>query len=71
MQGYALVEFSKYEEAKSAIDALDGSLLYDQPIHCDFAFLKAPIGSGNSTNGTNGNKTGMATRTRSKSPQRR
>ncbi|EJT96569.1 RNA-binding domain-containing protein [Dacryopinax primogenitus] len=42
VKGYALIEYDTFKEAKSAVDACDGSTLLEQEIHCDFAFTKPP-----------------------------
>lgn len=44
-QGYALIEYGGFKEAQSALSALNGHSLHDQPIVVDWAFKKAP-GSG-------------------------
>ncbi|CAG8806397.1 3734_t:CDS:1, partial [Racocetra fulgida] len=41
--GYALVEYETYKEAKNAIDAVNGAKLLGATLHCDFAFIRAPI----------------------------
>jgi len=41
-QGYALVEYATYSDAKSAIDQANGSTLLDQVLECEFAFVRPP-----------------------------
>lgn len=41
-QGYALVEYATYSDAKSAIDQANASTLLDQVLECDFAFVRPP-----------------------------
>ncbi|CAG8806913.1 14603_t:CDS:2, partial [Gigaspora rosea] len=43
VKGYALVECETYKEAKNAIDAVNGTKLLGSTLHCDFAFIRAPI----------------------------
>ncbi|PKU69334.1 RNA-binding protein Y14A [Dendrobium catenatum] len=43
VKGYALIEYEKYEEAKSAINALNGTELFTQTIYVDWAFSNGPI----------------------------
>lgn len=39
-QGYALLEFSEYDNAKKAIDELNGQDILGQKIKVDWAFVK-------------------------------
>jgi RNA-binding protein 8A len=39
-QGYALIEYSGYNEAKDAIKHLDGYVLQSRRLKCDFAFVR-------------------------------
>ena len=49
-------------EAQAAIDGASGTLLLDQTIHCDYAFVRPP---------PSGPKKGRPARGRSASPTRR
>ncbi|CAG8489240.1 9104_t:CDS:2 [Funneliformis mosseae] len=40
------VEYETFKEAKTAIDAVNGTKLLGSTLHCDFAFIRAPIGNG-------------------------
>ncbi|GBC06132.1 hypothetical protein RclHR1_06640010 [Rhizophagus clarus] len=79
VKGYALVEYETFKEAKNAIDAVNGTKLLGSTLHCDFAFIRAPIGSGgggtsserDSRDRTSKNRTGGRRRGRSSSPSRR
>lgn len=42
VQGYALIEYEKFEEAQAAIKELDGAELYEQTISVDWAFSSGP-----------------------------
>jgi RNA-binding protein 8A len=42
-QGYALLEYEKFEEAKEAVDTMNGKELYDKQISVDFAFRKGAL----------------------------
>lgn len=44
LQGYALVEYEKKEQAEAAIDGASGTPLLEQVISCDFAFVRPPVG---------------------------
>jgi RNA-binding protein 8A len=37
-QGYALIEYCNFKEAKSAIDTLNGKVLLDRTLQVDWAF---------------------------------
>lgn len=43
VKGYAFVEFKTLEEAQAAKDGIDGSLLYERELGCDFAFIRRPL----------------------------
>jgi RNA recognition motif-containing protein len=45
-QGYALIEYREYEEAKKAISEMDGREVQGRTLKCDFAFVR---GAGQST----------------------
>lgn len=45
VKGYALIEYATHEEAKSAVDNMNGQMVTEQPVKCDFAFIR---GSGSS-----------------------
>ncbi|AQK42019.1 RNA-binding protein 8A [Zea mays] len=42
VQGYALIEYEKFEEAQAAIKELDGAELYEQKMSVDWAFSSGP-----------------------------
>lgn len=42
VKGYALLEYASYEEAKAAIDNMNGQLVMEQEVRCDFAFVRGP-----------------------------
>ncbi|KAK8959727.1 hypothetical protein KSP40_PGU017662 [Platanthera guangdongensis] len=42
-QGYALIEYENFEEAQSAINALNGTELLTQIIYVDWAFSNGPV----------------------------
>ncbi|CAG8607034.1 5558_t:CDS:2 [Cetraspora pellucida] len=77
VKGYALVEYETYKEAKNAIDAVNGTKLLGATLHCDFAFIRAPISIASGTDresrdrGANRNRVGSRRRGRSSSPSRR
>ncbi|KAI3661582.1 hypothetical protein MP638_007070 [Amoeboaphelidium occidentale] len=43
VKGYALLEYEKFEEAKEAVDTMNGKELYDKQIAVDFAFRKGAL----------------------------
>ncbi|RUP42874.1 hypothetical protein BC936DRAFT_137962 [Jimgerdemannia flammicorona] len=72
-QGYALVEYETYKEAKTAIEATNGTKFYDQTIHADFAFIRAPAQTERTREERGGRRfndrrTGHGRRNRSASP---
>lgn len=40
VKGYALIEYSSHDEAKAAIDNMNGQTVMEQPVKCDFAFIR-------------------------------
>ncbi|KAF7289101.1 Y14 protein [Mycena chlorophos] len=62
VKGYALVEYETMTDAQKAIDGASGSLLLEQTIQCDYAFVRPP---------PSGPKKGRGPRGRSASPRRR
>ncbi|CAG8534212.1 19248_t:CDS:2 [Rhizophagus irregularis] len=69
-----------FVKAKNAIDEVNGTKLLGSVLHCDFAFIRAPIGSGGGgtsserdsrDRASNKNRTGGRRRGRSSSPSRR
>ncbi|XP_028798700.1 RNA-binding protein Y14 [Neltuma alba] len=66
VKGYALIEYEHAEEARNAIENLNGSELLTQTIYVDWAFSSGPI------NGSMRRKNARPTRERrSRSPRRR
>lgn len=63
-QGYALVEYETMAEAQAAIDGASGTTLLEQPIQCDYAFVRPPTAGHKKSRGREG-------RGRSASPSRR
>ncbi|CAM0877122.1 unnamed protein product [Alopecurus aequalis] len=61
-KGYALVEYESFEEAQTAIRAMDGTQLLTKTIHVDWAFNRGPIQKVIST---------RPVRSRSRTPPRR
>ncbi|KAJ7483207.1 hypothetical protein FB451DRAFT_1233725 [Mycena latifolia] len=61
-QGYALVEYETMNDAQAAIDGASGTMLLEQAIQCDYAFVRPP---------PTGPKKGRGPRGRSASPRRR
>ncbi|KAK8825279.1 RNA binding protein [Blastocystis sp. ATCC 50177/Nand II] len=41
IKGYALVEYENYEDAKNAIEKLEGASVLGQTIHASWAFVKS------------------------------
>ncbi|RUS12748.1 hypothetical protein BC938DRAFT_478466 [Jimgerdemannia flammicorona] len=73
VKGYALVEYETYKEAKTAIEATNGTKFYDQTIHADFAFIRAPAQTERTREERGGRRfndrrTGHGRRNRSASP---
>ncbi|KAJ6485620.1 RNP containing family member [Mycena sanguinolenta] len=62
VKGYALVEYETMNEAQRAIDGASGTMLLEQAIQCDYAFVRPP---------PSGPKKGRGPRGRSASPSRR
>ncbi|XP_051177552.1 RNA-binding protein Y14B [Lolium perenne] len=61
-KGYVLVEYESFEEAQTAIRAMDGKQLLTKTIHVDWAFNRGPIQKVTSTRPVRG---------RSRTPPRR
>lgn len=61
VKGYCMVEYAEFEEAKAAVEGMNGQTLYDLPILCDFAFMSKPVRSSRSQ---------KSTRQRSRSPRK-
>ncbi|KDQ50708.1 hypothetical protein JAAARDRAFT_41802 [Jaapia argillacea MUCL 33604] len=64
VKGYALVEYETMAEAQGAIDGASGTTLLEQPIQCDYAFVRPPPTGPKKGRGRGG-------RGRSASPSRR
>ncbi|KAF7796833.1 hypothetical protein EIP86_008017 [Pleurotus ostreatoroseus] len=64
VKGYALVEYETMAEAQAAIDGASGTTLLEQPIQCDYAFVRPPAVTAKKSRGREG-------RGRSASPSRR
>ncbi|KAJ7089885.1 RNP containing family member [Mycena belliarum] len=62
VKGYALVEYETMNDAQAAIDGAAGTMLLEQAIQCDYAFVRPP---------PTGPKKGRGPRGRSASPSRR
>ncbi|CAG8639640.1 7877_t:CDS:2, partial [Acaulospora morrowiae] len=77
VKGYALVEYETYKEAKTAIDAVNGTKLLGKTLHCDFAFIRAPMATASGIErdsrdrSTARNRTAGRRRGRSSSPSKR
>ncbi|GAU12444.1 hypothetical protein TSUD_229780 [Trifolium subterraneum] len=65
VKGYALIEYERSEEARNAIENLNGSELLTQTIYVDWAFSSGPI------NESAKRKNARAPQRRSRSPRRR
>ncbi|KAI0316772.1 RNA-binding domain-containing protein [Amylostereum chailletii] len=64
VKGYALVEYETMAEAQAAIDGASGTTLLEQPLQCDYAFVRPPPAGPKKGRGRDG-------RGRSASPSRR
>ncbi|KAF5383610.1 hypothetical protein D9615_003729 [Tricholomella constricta] len=62
VKGYALVEYETMSEAQKAIDGASSTMLLEQEVQCDYAFVRPP---------PSGPKKGRGPRGRSASPGRR
>jgi hypothetical protein len=72
LQGYALIEYERMEEAQAAIDACQDDLtLMDKRLKADYAFVKPPQNAATSTTGGRRGAPGSNRRNRSRSPARR
>ena len=56
-QGYALVEYETMAEAQAAIDGASGTTLLEQPIQCDYAFVRPPPAGPKKSRGREGRTT--------------
>jgi RNA-binding protein 8A len=52
VKGYGLVEYETYKEAQSAIETMNGELVMEQAIACDWAFSKGPFKRGTTRRAT-------------------
>ncbi|CEL95364.1 unnamed protein product [Vitrella brassicaformis CCMP3155] len=43
VKGYCFIEYEKYQEAKAAIDAMNGKEILEKQVHVDWAFTKVPF----------------------------
>ncbi|KAL2942018.1 RNA-binding protein Y14 [Bienertia sinuspersici] len=64
VQGYALIEYEKYEEAQAAVKTMNGANMLEQPINVDWAFCNGPYRR-------RGNRRRSPRGHRSRSPRRR
>ncbi|EPZ34822.1 Nucleotide-binding, alpha-beta plait domain-containing protein [Rozella allomycis CSF55] len=39
VKGYALIEYRDFKEAEAAVSNMNGALIFDRPVKCDFAFV--------------------------------
>jgi RNA recognition motif-containing protein len=39
VKGYALIEYASHQEAKAAVDNMDGQTVMEQQVKCDFAYV--------------------------------
>lgn len=46
VKGYALIEYNTHAEAKAAIDNMNGQLVMEQEVRCDWAFIRGSARSG-------------------------
>ncbi|KAF3913898.1 hypothetical protein ABW21_db0204862 [Orbilia brochopaga] len=52
VKGYALAEYSTKEEARAAVEGINGKKLLDQTVAADFAFVRPPPSAANGGNGS-------------------
>ncbi|KAK6338744.1 RNA-binding protein 8A [Orbilia brochopaga] len=62
VKGYALAEYSTKEEARAAVEGINGKKLLDQTVAADFAFVRPPPGAVNGGNGGGGAGRGRGAR---------
>jgi RNA-binding protein 8A len=67
-QGYVLIEFPTLEEAKAAVEGVNGTKLLDQTISVDFAFVRPPPTKASNNQSRGGPARGGKSRNRSRSP---
>ncbi|KAI4749154.1 RNA-binding domain-containing protein [Aureobasidium sp. EXF-12298] len=69
VKGYVLIEFPTLEEAKAAVEGVNGTKLLDQTISVDFAFVRPPPTKNNNNQSRGGGPArGGKSRNRSRSP---